>query len=57
METTSTSSNADLVQEDDSDLTQLDRAPSRGKKNKSIKREAVIDLEQDMDEKENDSQQ
>jgi hypothetical protein len=46
METTSSSSNADGA-DDESDLTQLDRAPSR-KKSRATKREAEIDLEQDL---------
>jgi hypothetical protein len=44
METTSSSSSADSGADDESDLTQLDRAPSR-KKSRAVKREAVIDLE------------
>jgi len=43
METTSSSSSADSGADVESDLTQLDRAPTR-RKGRAVKREAIIDL-------------
>lgn len=56
METTSTSSNSDLVQEDDGDLTQLDRATPR-KKARNVRKDAEIDLDQELGQRESSNSQ